>query len=55
MKGTSPSRARMFDVTERVRNGLNLLDSDQVDSNYVTSTTLRVFACNEGCPNVFRN
>jgi hypothetical protein len=42
-------RARMFDATERVRTGLNLLDSDNVNSNYVTSTTLRVFACNEGC------
>jgi len=39
----------MFDVTERVRTGLNLPDSDSVNSNYVTSTTLRVFACNEGC------
>jgi hypothetical protein len=39
----------MFDVTERVRTGLNLLDSDNVNSNYVISTTRQVFACNEGC------
>jgi len=44
----------MFDVTERVRTGLNLLYSDNVNSNYVTSITLRVFVCNEGCLFVFR-
>ena len=48
-------RARMFDVTERVRTGQNLLDSDSVESNYVTSTTFRVCTCNEGCMFVFRN
>jgi hypothetical protein len=48
-------RARMFDVMERVRTGLNLLDSDNVISNYVTSTTRRVCACNEGCLFVLRN
>ena len=37
----------MFDVTERVRTGLHLLDSDYVKS-YISSTTIRVFACNEG-------
>ena len=40
--------ARMFDVTERVRTGLHLLESDNVNSNYVTSTTRRVFAYKEG-------
>ena len=34
-------RARMFDVTERVRTGLNLLDTDNVNSNYVTPTARR--------------
>jgi hypothetical protein len=38
----------MFDVTERVRTSLNLLDSYNVNSNYVTSTKRQVFACNEG-------
>jgi len=38
----------MFDVTERVRTGLHLLDSDYVKS-YISSTTIRVFACNESC------
>ena len=38
----------MFDVTERVRTGLHLLESDNVNSNYVTSTTRRVFAYKEG-------
>jgi len=37
----------MFDVTERVRTCLYLLDSDNVNNLYVFSTTLRVFACNE--------
>ena len=45
----------MFDVTERARTGLNLLDSDNVNRNYVISTTFRVLACNEGCLIVFRN
>ena len=31
----------MFDVTERVRTGLNLLYSDNVNSNYVTPTARR--------------
>jgi len=39
----------MFDVTERVRTGLYLLDSDNVNSLTVSCTTLRVFACNECC------
>ena len=62
LTGTSPSlsvwfrrRARMFDVTERVRTGLYLLCSDNLDSNYVTPTTRRVFACNEGFLFVLRN
>jgi hypothetical protein len=40
--------ARMLDVTEQVRTRLYLLDSENVKS-YVTSTTLRVLACNECC------
>jgi len=44
----------MFDVKVRVRNGVNLLDSDNVNSNYVTSTTLLMFACNECFMFVFR-
>jgi len=43
------------DVKKRVRNGLNLLVSDNVNSNYVTSTTRRVLVCNEGCLFVRRN
>ena len=35
-------------MRERVRTGLYLLDFDNVKS-YVSSTTLRVFACNECC------
>jgi len=54
LTGTSPSRLSsvpsplLFDVTERVRTGLYLLDSDNVKS-YVSSTTLQVFDCNECC------
>jgi len=39
----------MFDVTERVRTGLYLLDSNNVNIVNVSSTTLLVFACNECC------
>ena len=48
-------QARMFDVAERVRTGLKLLDSDNVNSSYVTSTTRRVFAWNKGCLIILRN
>ena len=39
----------MFDMTERVRTGLYLLDSDNVNSLTSPPLTLRVFACNECC------
>jgi len=45
----------MFDVMERVRTVLNLLDSDNVNRNYVTSTTRRVFACSKGLLFFLRN
>jgi len=55
LTGKSPSRLSSFpspllsenDFTERVRTGLNLLDSDNVKS--LTSPPLRVLACNECC------
>jgi hypothetical protein len=48
-------RARMFYVTERVRTGLNLLDSDNVNRNYINFATRRKFACNKGFLFVLKN
>ena len=39
----------MFDVMERVQTGLYVLDSRYCEQSYVSSTILRVFACNESC------
>ena len=39
----------MFDVTERIRTGLYLLDSDNVNSLTTSALHFECFACNERC------